>query len=188
MTEQKLVQGVGINDADYSIKPKKGPKCPFYATWAEMLRRAYGVEYRARNKTYENCTVCDEWLVFSRFKAWMETQDWHGKSLDKDILCPGNKRYCPESCVFVSRKVNTFITDAAANRGDLPIGVTASRRRYYSCCFKDGVKVYLGCYDTPEEAHKAWLKNKLEQAVALAAEQTDPRVAKALVDRYENYA
>ena len=37
------------------------------------------------------------------------------------------------------------------------------------------------------EAHQAWLKRKLELATLLAAEQTDERVAKALIARYTNY-
>lgn len=35
-----------------------------------------------------------------------------------------------------------------------------------------------------QEAHEAWLKRKLELAHELAAIQEDPRVAKALTDRY----
>jgi hypothetical protein len=54
-----------------------------------------------------------------------------------------------------------------------------------------GTRKYLGLFSTPEEAHQAWLKAKLELAKELAAEILaeggDPRVAKALVDRYENY-
>lgn len=41
--------------------------------------------------------------------------------------------------------------------------------------------------ETAELAHKAWLQYKLEQARILATKQTDVRVAKALIDRYENY-
>ena len=41
--------------------------------------------------------------------------------------------------------------------------------------------------DCPNEAHKAWLKRKQELAILLAAEQTDDRVAKAIIDRYMNY-
>jgi hypothetical protein len=46
---------------------------------------------------------------------------------------------------------------------------------------------HLGYFSTPEEAHQAWLKAKIELAKELAAEQTDPRIAKALINRYENY-
>lgn len=35
-----------------------------------------------------------------------------------------------------------------------------------------------------QEAHEAWLKRKLELAHLLAAEQEDPRVAEALINRY----
>lgn len=49
------------------------------------------------------------------------------------------------------------------------------------------MRKHLGFFHTPEEAHQAWLKAKLELAKKLAAEQDDPRVAKALVERYENY-
>jgi len=45
----------------------------------------------------------------------------------------------------------------------------------------------LGYFTCEEEAHQAWLKRKLELAHLLAAEQTDTRVAKALIERYTNY-
>ncbi|MNY45117.1 hypothetical protein D3C86_1801990 [compost metagenome] len=46
---------------------------------------------------------------------------------------------------------------------------------------------HLGYFLCPEEAHAAWLSAKRIQAKELAEIQTDPRVAKALVDRYLNY-
>ena len=45
---------------------------------------------------------------------------------------------------------------------------------------------YLGLFTCEVEAHQAWLKRKLELAHLLAAEQTDGRVAKALIERYTN--
>lgn len=53
--------------------------------------------------------------------------------------------------------------------------------------FKTGKSIYLGAFKDPDSAHAAWLSYKLEQAKILAAQQTDERVAKALVARYENY-
>ena len=51
-----------------------------------------------------------------------------------------------------------------------------------------GKRESLGLFSTAEDAHKAWLAHKLEKAYILAAEQLDERVAKALIDRYENYS
>lgn len=199
----KTVFGVGINDADYVVsiletvghKPcgkriqRLKWKCPFYRTWQNMLKRCYSEYTLEIQPTYKGCTVCDDWKSFSKFKAWMETQDWEGKSLDKDLLLPGNRVYSPDTCVFVTQRVNTFCGDCKKVRGDYPVGVCKVLGGKYKAQVKDGngKTKFLGNFSTPEEAHQAWLKAKLELAKRLAAEQADPRVAKALVDRYENY-
>lgn len=187
------VFGVGINDADYQVSKYQGGKvlwrCPFYVKWKDMLKRCYRDSYKEMNPTYTECSVCDDWIYFSKFKSWMIEQDWEGKQLDKDLLLRGNKVYSPDTCVFIDNKVNTFLIERNASRGDWPIGVSASGKRFSAYCRvlgKNGNE-YLGKFDSPEEAHRAWLRFKLLQARILAAEQTDERVANALVDRYENY-
>ena len=202
--KKKLVCGVGINDADYVVGTREVVKCegvegkrqqlricPFYRRWADMLKRCYSRKYHESCPTYSDCYVCEEWLTFSNFKAWMEKQDWEGKQLDKDILNPGNKEYSPETCIFVDKKTNIFLTDAKASRGEFPIGVCWHRgaNKFQALCGDgSGKQKHLGCFNTELEAHKAWLAFKLEQAKILAAEQSDPRVAKALIERYSNYA
>ena len=192
--KRKLVWGIGINDSDYAVQPRingKGVMCPFYTKWVDMLRRCYSKKQRQKYSSYIECYVTVEWLKFSVFKAWMETQDWQGKELDKDILFPGNKMYGPESCVFVDSRVNSFLIESNTIRGDFPIGVCYDKRsgKYLASCriISSRKQKHLGYFTTPEEAHKAWLAFKLEQAKILASEQTDKRVEKALIDRYENY-
>ena len=87
-----------------------------------MLDRAYSDKYKQRQPTYRDVTVCEEWHSFMRFRAWMVEQDWEGKELDKDILFQGNKVYSPDTCVFVDKAVNLFLTDCAASRGEWPLG------------------------------------------------------------------
>ena len=156
-----------------------------------MLKRCYIGEFLSKRPSYKGCSVTDEWLRFSTFKAWMETQDWEGKQMDKDILFPDNKTYGPETCVFVDAKVNSFIIERTASRGEWPIGVILYKQggKFGAQCGSvvTGKQEYLGLFLTPEEAHQVWLTFKLEQAHILAAEQTDERVAKALIDRYENF-
>lgn len=201
----KLVCGVGINDADYTVIVKEivgfkedGTKiikqvwiCPFYRVWQNMLTRCYSDKYKVNRPTYEYCTTVPEWHYFMTFRAWMEKQDWIDRQLDKDLLVPGNKVYGPETCVFIDSKVNSFILERNAARGDCPIGVTFCKRdRKYMAGgwnVETGKRKNLGCFDDPDKAHQAWLCHKLSQARILAEKQSDPRVAKALIDRYENY-
>jgi hypothetical protein len=121
----------------------------------------------------------------------MEKQDWEGLQLDKDLLFEGNKIYSAETCVFVTKAINTFTTDRGNDRGEWLIGVDWHKRvgKFKSQCRNPFTKKgeYLGYFACEQQAHKAWLKRKLELAHLLAAEQTDERVAKALIERYTNY-
>jgi hypothetical protein len=118
----------------------------------------------------------------------METQEWLGKELDKDLLSQGNKIYSPETCVFVDLNVNHFILDRSAKRGDFPIGVSFDkvRGKFQSYCGNPftGKSSNLGYFDCPEKAHEAWRKRKHELACQLADLQTNERVANALRSRY----
>ena len=184
----KLVYGVGVNDADYPVQPKvngKGIMCPFYSTWKSMLKRCYSIKYHEQRPTYKDCQVSNEWLTFMTFKKWMEVQPWEGNQIDKDILYEGNKVYSPNTCVFVSRQTNQFLTDAGSIRGEWPIGVYFHRGRYEAQIGIFGKRTQIGVYDYPEEAHQAYRVAKYELAVQLASEQTDPRVAAALIERYK---
>jgi len=123
--QRKLVCGVGLNDSEYMIATTiKGKqfRCHYYETWANMFMRCYSEKYQHNRPSYKNCTVCDEWLVFSVFKSWMKKQDWKGKSLDKDILIKDNKIYSPESCSFVSTKENTIMARAKHHEFISPCG------------------------------------------------------------------
>ena len=201
MKPKELVFGVGVNDADYTVRKsetigylngKRKQKqlwiCPYYHRWKEMLRRCYSAKYQERFPTYKGCTASKEWLTFSEFKAWMEKHDWEGKHLDKDLLFEGNKVYSSETCVFVSPMVNSFTIDGGAARGEFKVGVAWHKQveKFQSQCKNPftNKNEYLGLFTTEIEAHKAWAKRKLELAHELAATQTDQRVAKALIERY----
>ena len=126
MTKQtkRLVYGVGINDLAEPVKIN-GKTLKFYAVWKHMIERCYSEKYQARQPTYVGCTVCGAWLSLSTFKEWYNIHYRDGMELDKDILIPGNKVYCPEACSFVPQWINNLLTDAEAIRGDLPCGVSA---------------------------------------------------------------
>jgi len=204
MSRRGLVYGVGINDADYPVDiredlPKVDGKrkrrtvwmCPFFWTWRGMLARCYSENQQSKRPTYKGCTTYEPWHRFSTFKSWMEKQDWEGNVLDKDILFRGNKVYSPETCVFISPSLNSFLVEAGAVRGKWPIGVCWSKKdhKFRAACGNLflGKRVHLGSFDCPQKAHQAWLVYKTNLARELAKEQSDPRVGKALIERYENY-
>lgn len=186
-----MICGVGINDADYIVQPTVNGKrvwCQFYRVWKNMLVRCYDVKFQATNPTYKGCRVCDEWLTFSKFKSWMETQSWQGKQLDKDLLVSGNNIYSPDTCVFVDKETNIFTTDRGAARGDWPLGVSFNKcaKKFVSYCNNPFTRKreHLGYFDYPDQAHKAWQAKKHEYACQLADLQDDPRVVKVLKELY----
>ncbi len=188
--KNKLVYGIGINDADYVVDTKTESgrlTCPFYKKWKAMLERCYSVRNLLRHPSYIGCSVCEEWFTFSNFKKWMEKQDWQGKDLDKDIIGDG-RVYSPENCCFVLPELNNFLTDAKARRGKLMIGVSLHKRNgtYDSMIRNPFTKKleHLGSHDDELKAHKAWLSRKHELACVLADLQDDCRIATALREKF----
>jgi hypothetical protein len=172
----KFVQNVGKNDAEYPVNPLVNGKreiCPFYRTWVDMLTRCYNPRVKQKQPTYSNCTVCEEWLTFSKFKAWMELQRWQGMRLDKDLLYPGNTQYSPQTCVFVPNAINCIFGTCGASRGEYPIGVSKDKiskdmvnflKKPFRAAVQtlSGTRKHLGMYATAMEAHAAWQLAKVE--------------------------
>jgi hypothetical protein len=122
----------------------------------------------------------------------METQDWKGNHLDKDILVVGNKEYSPETCAFVPHYINTCLLLNNAIRADLPIGVRKAskyKELYRADTKGEGKsKVYLGTFTSAMGAHKAWQWRKscdIESWVSKYAKEDCFRtdVADALMQR-----
>ena len=208
MSKKRLLCGIGINDADYVVnvqetteerypngrkKPKLVWTCPYYNRWTNMLVRCYSKKYHVKRPTYTYCVVCEDWLTFSNFRKWMITKDWDGMHLDKDLLKEGNKAYSPETCVFISNKVNSFTIDRGSARGKYLIGCYWDKptKKFMSNCRNPFTKKkeFLGYFDTELEAHLTWKKRKHELACQLAVSEyvTDERVKQVLLHKYENY-
>ena len=194
----KTIRGVGMNDADYNVTKSKKVNgktiitwmCPFYLVWVSMLNRCYSATVHKSHPSYKDCSVCDEWLIFSNFKAWMEQQDWGDKQLDKDLLVEGNKVYSPDTCVFVHVKINNFIINRPRGRGEYLLGVHLNKRgnRFLSQCNNPftGKREHVGSFMTELEAHIAWKKRKHELACMLSESEycNDDRIKKVLLTRY----
>lgn len=194
------VQGFGVNDAGYPTSTSekidgkfvKAWRCPIYCFWARMLERCFSHKKKIRHPTYRDCTICEDWKYFSNFRRWVleeqPNKDWMDCELDKDLLITNNKYYGPETCAFVSKKVNNFLLSNTISRGDSMIGVSWHIRdkKFRASCKNPftGRCTHVGYFTNELDAHKAWQAKKHEYACQLADLQDDPRVAKALRERY----
>lgn len=182
----RLVCGVGVNDSHkpvFWIENGRKVRCKFYTTWLSMLERCYSQVKQASRPSYIGCYVASEWHSFSAFKEWMSGQPWEGRELDKDILFPGNKMYGPDTCVFVSPSLNSFLTNSKSSGRGLPVGVRNIKGKFIAKCSNpfNGKVETIGRFSTPIEAHEAWRARKKHHASAYAAMQTDERIASALL-------
>ena len=84
-----------------------------YKTWCGMLERCYCKNLNNKHVkiTYENVTVCEEWLNFQTFAEWHEVTYINNYQLDKDLKQPNikNKIYSPDTCCWLKPSINTFL-------------------------------------------------------------------------------
>lgn len=184
-----LMHGFGVPDGRSSVISTNGRpiKCPHFSAWRSMLIRVYDERYRHQYPAYEGCSVDERWRLFSEFKAWREKQDWEGKHLDKDFLVEGNRVYGPDTCAMISRSLNTFIIPCG--HPDLPPGVIYSGGKFKPVRYTYPYNIEKprqedSIFDTPEEAHAQWIKNKHEIAMIHSRYETDERVVSVLKTRW----
>ena len=183
--KDKLIQGVGINDAYYKVIG-----CPYYAVWVDMIRRAYDDKYKARKISYKNVTVCEEWHRFTIFREWMVKQDWQGKELDKDLIVSGNKVYSPSTCCFLSGNTNKILVSRKHKDSSKLVGVrypekdkinpirNCTMSRKYGCNKPGTARIF----ETAEEAHLHWAKAKFDKLLGHSRKHDDIKVKQALID------
>ena len=155
-TLYKTIYGVGIDDSDYQIRKESGGKviwtCPYYQRWVNMIARCYSKNQRKYTPSYRGCRVCKEWLTFSNFKSWMETQDWEGKELDKDLFGDGLV-YGPSQCCFITKHMNLLLSAYPRSKGFSFMKNRGKWRAYYNHPITRKHK-HIGLFDTEEDAKR----------------------------------
>lgn len=139
-----------------------------YNTWYGMIRRCYSEKYHKKSPTYSDCLVDERWHNFQIFGKWFEENYVEGFSLDKDILIKGNKIYSPETCCFVPQEINNLIIKNNKKRGIYPIGVNRKENKFQATINISGKPKYLGIFNTPEDAFKAYKEAKEQEIKRLA--------------------
>lgn len=153
-TGKQLVQGMGLNDTIGKSQTKA------YQKWSRMLERCFCPKLHAKQPTYKQCSVDNDWLIFSNFKKWFDANYIDGLELDKDLLKYNNKHYSPETCVFIPKHINTILNTNTARKGELPLGVTMNQGGYEAKYKVKGKSIFLGYYDDVLEATRAYANAK----------------------------
>lgn len=147
-----------------------GKKSSARIFWENMMKRCYSDLYQLNQPTYIGCSVDEEWHNFQNFAKWFEDNfnyESGDQNLDKDLLIYENKVYSKSTCIFVPKWLNSFLLDRGRSRGEYPIGVSIHKKSglFMAYCNANGKKIHLGYHSTPERAHDAWLKFKLNLAL-----------------------
>lgn len=101
--------------------------------------------------------------------------------IDKDILYPGNKIYCPDTCILVPQSINMLFMNKPNKRG-LPNGISLTQTGKYDVKY---CKKKLGRYNSLEDAFLVYAKEKKNAIVKIAEEYKNIipiRIYNALID------
>ena len=137
-----------------------------YKVWYDMIMRCYSKKYQNKRPSYLGCTVDSKWLNYQVFADWFENNYIEGYALDKDILVKGNKIYSAETCCFVPHSINSLLVNCVNKNGKLPIGVTITASKGYRAQLNiKGNQIYLGVFNTIEEAFNVYVKAKKQEII-----------------------
>lgn len=187
---QPSVSGVGyVGEGKYlpsSYKLEHGKQYAdqrIYAYWQRMITRCYNEKEQQKPscRAYIGCTVAEHFHNFQNFAEWAESKPqsrytegdkiWE---LDKDLLVSGNRVYSRDTCTFLPPEVNSFLSDRDWSE-TCPRGVNyikpasdGAKEGWIARCHRNGIREYLGYYDSPMSAFYRYKEVKEAYAKELA--------------------
>ena len=145
------IHNIGMYDGDKNEKKER-----IYRAWSNMLYRCYKNKYIA----YNDCKVDEKWHTYSNFKKWFKENTWNDDIKlipDKDILTHGKEKvYSESTCLLVDQRINNLFVNHRLNRGIYPLGVNKHEDKFEAAYMKNKKRIYLGLFDTPEDAFYAY--------------------------------
>lgn len=184
--------GVGLNSGKfgYATSSKingKWVNLHEYSIWSSMIKRCYSGELSC----YDDVTVGSAWHDYQDFAKWYESQPDYRKTgnwqLDKDILNPASRVYCPENCRFVPTQINVLIRVMAEK--EHVQGVNFHKRdKKFRAYLKDvdGKLIEKNGFETEMEAFM-WYKVQKESVIKIVAELYKPLIDPDIYDALIKY-
>ena len=162
--------------------------------WRGVLTRCFCPKWKSTHKTYDDCSISEDWENYQNFCEWVTKQKFYGSldyNIDKDLIIKGNKLYSEDTCLLVPSQVNKLIIKPKQFNNNLPVGVStrgdlANKFMSRHSRIITGEKVaYLGLYDTPEEAfyhYKVSKESYIKQVALLYRDKVDNKTFEALMN------
>lgn len=132
--------GVGfIGDGKY----KSSLHSKAYSVWSSMISRCYNKNSDSYlNYGHIGVLVSSDWHNFQNFAEWYyenHPSDGFEYELDKDIKKKGNKLYCADYCMFVSKGANIEAAKAKVYKLISPSGDFITIRNLAQFCADNGL-------------------------------------------------
>lgn len=164
-----------------------------YTHWSHMIQRCYDSKnHKYRFYGAKGVKVCEEWLCFANYEKWFNNNYYEIPNcdmiVDKDILYKNCKLYSPTTCSIIPSDINKLFCNAKAIRGQLPLGVTYHKinHNYIATITKCNKRIHLGCFNTPQEAFRAY-KIAKEQYIKEMADKYREYLPQKIYDAMYNY-
>lgn len=165
----KTTYGVGYLGSGRYMAKTDGKVVESYNVWHDMIRRCYSEKSKEKFQAYFHiCMVSKLWHNYQNFAEWFHENKYEVDGrlhIDKDILYPGNKIYCPDTCLLVPQRINMLFLNKPNKRG-LPNGIVKYSDKYLvKYC---GVE--YGYRNTLEDAFELYAKVKKDAIINIANE------------------
>lgn len=133
---------------------------PQYERWRHILQRSYDKKCHKLHPTYKNITVISDWHNYQIYAKWEEENYVEGWQLDKDLLSGESKIYSPETCCFIPRELNSFMTNNKSHNTSGHTGVTwiEKHKNWIVHASIDCKNKYIGSFYSIEEASECYKK------------------------------
>lgn len=181
----KTTYGVGYLGSGKYMAKADGKVVESYNVWHDMVRRCYSEKSKEKFQAYFHiCMVSKLWHNYQNFAEWFSENKYEVEGrlhIDKDILYPGNKIYCPDTCLLVPQRINMLFLNKPNKRG-LPNGIVKCSNKYLvKYC---GVE--YGYRNTLEDAFELYAKMKKDAIINIANEYKEI-IPKKLYDALFKY-
>lgn len=129
-----------------------GKRKQLYICWTNMKQRCLNSNHRDfHHYGGRGITVCNEWLRFEPFEKWAINNGFaHGLTLDR---IDNNGSYCPQNCRWVTMQQQCTNRRKPITNTSGYMGVTKRKNgKYVAELVRKGKHIFLGYYETPEQA------------------------------------